>query len=220
MFTELLESRARRQRRTGGMALSIVGHVAIIGFATAATVHGRPSAEEATKPVIIYFPRKPIPAPVNQAVRTTKQAGGLPRQPTIPEIVIDVPDVTLPTLPAIDVDARPTPDEFIVSKSGPGSRSGRPSGIWEFATNPPTSYEWRGSEALMHILASGKPRYPEVLRQNGVDGRVLVQFTVDTLGRVDMKSIRVLKSTHDLFTAAVRNALTEFRFRPAEVDGK
>ena len=72
----------------------------------------------------------------------------------------------------------------------------------------------------MHIVSSAKPRYPETLRQNRIDGRVLVQFTVDTTGRVDMPSIRVMQSTHDLFTQAVRSALASFRFRPAEVNGK
>jgi len=73
---------------------------------------------------------------------------------------------------------------------------------------------------MMHIITSAKPRYPETLRQGGIGGRVLVQFSVDTTGRVDMASVRVLQSTHDLFTQAVRSALGAFRFRPAEVNGK
>jgi hypothetical protein len=40
MFGTLLEARARRHRRTGGAALSIAAHVAIIGVTTAATMHG------------------------------------------------------------------------------------------------------------------------------------------------------------------------------------
>ena len=72
----------------------------------------------------------------------------------------------------------------------------------------------------MHVLSSGKPRYPESLRQAGVDGSVLVQFTVDTTGRVDMGSVKVLNSTHEMFTSAVRQSLGSFRFKPAEVNGK
>jgi TonB family protein len=49
---------------------------------------------------------------------------------------------------------------------------------------------------------------------------VLIQFTVDTLGRVDMQSLKVLNSTHSLFTDAVRQSLSAFRFKPAEVNGK
>jgi TonB family protein len=40
---------------------------------------------------------------------------------------------------------------------------------------------------------------------------------VDTNGRVDMSTFKVLKSDHDAFTAAVRNALPSMRFFPARV---
>jgi protein TonB len=219
MFTELLESRARQQRRTGGMALSIVGHVAIIGFATAATVHGRPSAKVATTPVIIRFARQPAPVPVTHETRATTANSGLPRNPSIPRIVIDVPDVAPPSLPPIDAGASPTPDIFDVASSRDGLRGGR-AGIGDLATDAPGSNEWSVHEVMMHVLSTGKPRYPETLRQSGIAGEVLVQFVVDTLGRVDMNSVKILKSTHDLFTAAVRSALPQFRFKPAEVNGK
>lgn len=40
-------------------------------------------------------------------------------------------------------------------------------------------------------------------------------FVVDTLGRAELGSLRILKSTHPLFSAAVRNALPRMRFLPA-----
>jgi protein TonB len=59
------------------------------------------------------------------------------------------------------------------------------------------------------------PRYPERLRQAGVEGKVVVKFVVDTLGRVDPATIEIMESTHDLFTAAVRETLARLRFNPA-----
>jgi protein TonB len=79
--------------------------------------------------------------------------------------------------------------------------------------------EWRGTDVFMRIITSSKPRYPESMRQAGFDGRVLVRFTVDTLGRVDMSTVQIVQSTHDLFSRAVRDALPGFRFKPAEVGG-
>ena len=49
---------------------------------------------------------------------------------------------------------------------------------------------------------------------------VLAQFVVDTTGRADMSQFKVLKSTHDLFTNAVRSSLPQMKFYPAEVGGK
>ena len=62
-------------------------------------------------------------------------------------------------------------------------------------------------------------RYPDMLRSANVEGEVLAQFVVDTLGIADMSQFKVLKSTHDLFTASVRTALPSMKFSPAELDG-
>jgi protein TonB len=61
------------------------------------------------------------------------------------------------------------------------------------------------------------PRYPEALRRAGIEGDVVVRFVVDTSGRVDPRSIDVVRSTHDAFTAAVRESLAKLRFAPATV---
>lgn len=72
----------------------------------------------------------------------------------------------------------------------------------------------------MRIMSSARPRYPESLRQAGIAGCVLVQFTVDTIGRVDMASLQIVESTHDRFTQAVRDILPAFRFTPASARGR
>jgi protein TonB len=64
-----------------------------------------------------------------------------------------------------------------------------------------------------------RPRYPFSLLSMGVEGNVVVQFVVDSGGKADMRSLRVLRSTHELFTRAVRAVLPRLRFLPAEVGG-
>ena len=64
------------------------------------------------------------------------------------------------------------------------------------------------------------PRYPNVLRQSAMEGEVLAQFVVDTTGRAEVGSLKILKSSHDLFTESVRTALPQMRFVPADVGGK
>ena len=59
-----------------------------------------------------------------------------------------------------------------------------------------------------------------MLRSANVEGEVLVQFVVDTTGRVERGSIKILKSSHDLFTNSVQSALGGMRFYPAEVGGR
>ena len=64
------------------------------------------------------------------------------------------------------------------------------------------------------------PKYPPLLHSAKVEGDVLVQFVVDTLGRVDSTTFHVLKSTHDLFTLAVKDVVFRYKFQPAELDGQ
>jgi TonB family protein len=61
------------------------------------------------------------------------------------------------------------------------------------------------------------PRYPESLRAAGVEGRVLAQYVVNPSGRVDTSTIKIVKSDHAEFSAAVRATLAEMRYEPAMV---
>lgn len=71
-------------------------------------------------------------------------------------------------------------------------------------------------------LAPGSPApiYPESLKIKRVEGDFVAQFIVDTTGRVEVASFRVVKRGHPLFIAAVRDALPAMRFIPAEVKGE
>lgn len=67
------------------------------------------------------------------------------------------------------------------------------------------------------VPGAPSPRYPDMLRSANVGGEVLVQFVVDTSGHPMMATLKVLRSTHDLFTASVRAAIPNLRFSPALV---
>ena len=218
MLGVLLESRARRQRRAGGAAMSVAAHLAIVGALTATAAHVSRPAVDHPAAIMLRFPPPP-PPPIPARV-----AGG----PPAPPIVAPAPAVNLmhfpllthiPTTipPVIQVNARAFDS---ISIGGP-MRGGRgvPNGILGADDAGSSDNTWSGNEVLMHLLTTVRPSYPEMLRSAGIDGRVVVQFTVDTVGRVDMASVRILSSTHDLFTRSVLDALRRFRFQPAQVAG-
>jgi TonB family protein len=66
----------------------------------------------------------------------------------------------------------------------------------------------------------GLARYPEDLRAQNLEGDVLIQFVVDTLGHPIPATIRVLRASHPGFVQAVRDAIADQRFRPATLDGR
>lgn len=59
--------------------------------------------------------------------------------------------------------------------------------------------------------------YPDILRDAGIGARVIVQFVVDTNGRVDMSTLKIVSSSHEGFEDPTRMAIREFRFTPARM---
>jgi TonB family protein len=83
-----------------------------------------------------------------------------------------------------------------------------------------TFFEFQVEKQVTPAPGNHAPQYPTLLRESNIDGAVLAQFVVDTLGRADMGTFKVLKSDHDLFTASVRGNLPDMKFNPAEVGGR
>jgi periplasmic protein TonB len=218
MFGVLLETRARRQRRSGGAALSVAVHLAIIGGVTAASAPHGPEKRKPLEPVVIRFTP---PAPTPQPRRVTSALPTDARRTAVPTTInirhIDVPVITPTSLPPIVPASGGSVDSIVIGSAPRGPLNG---GGGLLATDERGGNEWRGTEALMHLVKSAKPKYPEPLRQAGIDGRVLVRFTVDTLGAIDMSSVQILQSTHEMFSRSVRDILSSFHFRPAESNGR
>jgi TonB family protein len=64
------------------------------------------------------------------------------------------------------------------------------------------------------------PLYPEELKYDNFKGTVVASFIVDTTGRVDPSSFKVVEASHKPFGEAVRVAVLKMRFVPAELAGK
>jgi TonB family protein len=63
------------------------------------------------------------------------------------------------------------------------------------------------------------PTYPVALRNAGVSGEVLAVFVFGADGRVDPSSLELVRSTHQQFTDAVREAIAQWKGEPALLDG-
>ena len=64
------------------------------------------------------------------------------------------------------------------------------------------------------------PTYPDSLYGAGVEGGVIVEFVVDTTGRVEEKTVGVVSASHPRFADAVLRAVPRSRFRPARRAGQ
>ena len=78
----------------------------------------------------------------------------------------------------------------------------------------PAQHEERRVTAPV-LISAPTLRFPDELRAQRVEGEVVVELRVNEKGRVEPSSMRVVRSEHELFTAAVRSVLPRFRFEPA-----
>ncbi len=216
MLGVLLESRARGQRRAGGAALSVATHLAIIAFITMTTVRIAPARPDHERPTTVYFKQpKTVTPPRARSVTDQRASGPAIEMPVLPHI--PVPQTIPTSLPPIDFKNATTSNDVALG-GGDSHASAGPHGILD--GEAPASTDWHGTELLMRIVTNAKPRYPERLRELGIEGTVVVRFTVDTTGRVDSRSAQILSATNPQFSRAVLDALEGFRFKPAEVGGR
>jgi TonB family protein len=62
--------------------------------------------------------------------------------------------------------------------------------------------------------------YPDSLKQKHVSGEAVVEFVVDTVGRVETETINVVLASHPSFGRAAREAVWSARFVPAMLRGR
>ncbi len=212
MIGTLIVSEARVQQRGLGSAVSIVVHATLIIGAVVIT------STSSTGPVksVVYFPVPqyvpPLPARGSPVPARPAQTSALavPRMPAI-----RVPTVMPSEIPPVDLTSVPALLDFGERRSPADASCTTP------CPQPAVRGDAGSSPLMMNSVVmqlrepAVAPRYPEALRRAGVSGTVVVKFIVDTLGRVDSESIEVLSSSHDLFTAAVRDVLFGLRFNPA-----
>lgn len=211
MFSTLVESDGKRRRRPGGTILSFLAHYALIlgaiyASAEATTIADTPRVEKVAF-IAEVQEKKPEPPPPEIEVAPPPAR----RTPLLIASLV-IPSV----LPEIDLTQRATdPGDFIATRPGKADTSGvaRPTGVDETAAYSPFQVE----KPAMQAPNSATPAYPDVLRRAGVEGEALVSFVVDTTGRVEPGSFKVIRATHELFAASVRSALSRMRFIPAEI---
>jgi periplasmic protein TonB len=201
---------------SSSFAVSATVHAAVIGLAVFLTArpgdtHQLPPARP---PILIYNP-PPDPSPPGPATGSGRSNYGRFAPTTDPG-----------PAPQLRLDANGLPP---IAASMTGASVSGADTVWELNPSRGRAGGERRTDGVLSaeavevaaaaIPGGPTPRYPEALRAAGVEGRVTLEFVVDTAGRVDPHSIRVLESTADAFVASVRDALAGTRYHPALVAG-
>jgi TonB family protein len=95
------------------------------------------------------------------------------------------------------------------------------------AAQPPVTLHIAGDvygeddvEERPHFIAGPPVTYPAQLLLAGISGRVVVEAVIDTTGRVEEGSIRVIESTDPRFSEAAKSYAGGARFAPGRVAGR
>jgi len=67
------------------------------------------------------------------------------------------------------------------------------------------------------LVSQPMPRYPRAMEAIAMSGRVVIQFIIDTAGTVEVQSIQVLESTHEVFEEPARESVARAVFHPARL---
>jgi len=213
MFNTLVESDSKTARRTRGTLFSILAHyglilAAIYTSAQAESVHDGPKQEK------IDFV-EPVKDPVQKEEVPPPELIAAP--PPLRSVAIIIAPIEIPSvLPDIDLRQRPTDPNDFTGKGPPRVYAASP----DSAVGVDGSSAYHESQVERPVMLapnSATPAYPDILRQAGIEGEVLVSFVVDTSGRVEVSSFKVIRATHESFATAVKNALPRMRFIPAEL---
>ena len=99
-------------------------------------------------------------------------------------------------------------------------RQKQPTAVTTTAAEDVVYLEHQVEKPVKLEAGTSSPRYPDILRQAGVEGEALVSFVVDEEGNADPASFKVIRSTHELFAIAVKKALPDMGFAAARIGGK
>jgi len=210
MRLTLLESDRSFFRSAESSTVSMVAHVGVVLLAlTTPTGTFRLPANERDARVLFLLPPDRVDAPERQA------------------------EIFLPGRPGSGLDeAGQLPAEgegmrLVATASRDrrrGERSGaqgdQPFGPAPFLSSDVVYSVLQVDEMVERYASSAAPVYPPELSARGTEGKVEAAYVVDTTGRVDTTTIRVMQSDDPRFTESVRTALAETRFRPAKRAGK
>jgi periplasmic protein TonB len=219
MFNTLLESKPQKAKRGGAGVVSIVLHTALITAAAVATAGAAiKSTKEKEEKIQFAEAPKPEPPPPPKQAPPPPDVTVAPPPPKGFQVLtapVNIPDV----LPTVDLTKKVTDEADFSGKGVAGGVAKGKEGGTGVATDQPY-FDFQVEKQAGPAPGSPPPEYPDMLRSANVEGEVLAQFVIDTTGRADVSTFKVLKSTNDAFTDAVKRALPRMKFFPAEIGGR
>ena len=211
MFDHLIESNPQKQSRgMGSGMLSVVIHAVLISAAVYATLQASEAVDEVRQvDVTLQLQQQKQQEQKQEAAPPPVQVKGFSTLAIPKDIPINIPP--------------PSNQEFNAADfSGVGVEGGIARGQVEErqVIRQDQPYLEAVVEERPERVSSPNARYPDILRQAGIEGRVLVEVVIDTTGHAERGSIRILSSTHQLFEGPAREVVQSSLYSPGKIQGR
>jgi protein TonB len=230
MFEDvLIESGHRKQggRKALTLPLSIAIHAIVIGIALGASIWFVEDVPEPPIPVTFYAAAPPPPPPPPAAPK----AASAPKPSTPKPMPVRPTEMTAPTVIPEKIPepvAAPEPEvpegegvEGGVEGGVPGGVPGGVVGGVVGGTGPGTGEEplrVGGDVKAPQLMQKIEPTYPEAARKARMEGVVILEAIITANGNVE--DVKVLKSVNPLLDASAVRAVSQWRYRPATLNGR
>ena len=208
MFETLIESKrkADKKKAFGLGFVSLVGHTVIVTLAVIATLTAGQAATDVVVDTTMVF--------LNQEEKKPEEAPPVLDIPQLKGFQTVVAPTDIPTnIPPINLQEHFDPKDY----SGTGVEGGIGTGI---VPSSDQVYMESVVEERPEVLSGPQLQYPDLLRQAAIQGRVLVQAIIDTTGRAEPPSVKVIQSPNPGFDQSAKNYVLRALFRPARVHGR
>jgi len=186
--------------------VSLVGHSILVLLAVIATITAGQAATDEIPDTMMVF--------LNQEEKKPEEQPPVLEIPQLKGFQTVVAPTDIPTnIPPINLQEHFDPKDY----SGTGVEGGIGTGIV-----PSSNQVYMESvvEERPEVLSGPQLQYPDLLRQAAIQGRVLVQAIIDTTGRAEPQSVKVIQSPNPGFDQSARNYVLRALFRPARVHGR
>jgi protein TonB len=208
VFNNLIESN-RKTNKKGAFGLgfvSLIGHsLIVLGAVVATLTAGEKKDDNAIDTAMVFLNQEEQKKPEEQPP--------IVEVPQLKGFQTVVAPTDIPTnIPPINLQEHFDPKDY----TGTGVEGGIGTGL------VPSDQVFMESvvEERPEVLSGPALAYPDLLRQAGVQGRVLVQAIIDTSGRAEPPSVKVIQSANPGFDQPAKNYVLRALFRPARVHGR
>jgi len=207
VFDVLIESKRKSDKKGffGMGFVSVVAHSLIIAGAVYATLGAGEANSDMTVDTMMVFVNE-------QEEQKQEEPPPLIQLDVLKGFQTVVAPTEIPTeIPPIDLQEHFDPKDY----SGTGVEGGVAGGF-----DPSGVFNEAVVEERPEVLSAPTPPYPEYLRQAGITGTVTLEGIIDTLGRAEPRSIKVVSTPNAGFNEAAVTTMRKALFRPARVRGR